>query len=237
LYKLFLNVLAIFEQMKKLLFLLSFAGIVSCKSEPENAISVYQFVAAGNTGSAYREYRVTDDSVITKVWLKQGGEQLNDSTWQFTTLWLNADSLPINAGVERYFTSNAVQLIKQSYFEQIGEDRVVEINGKIDTTLKQLILNKPGAFDIHFQSASDSAITMHIVASIKAKIIPNDAGAAADEKTLEIISSEINNINFSDGRSDTAISTSTRRVYTLSKGLVYFEVGDSDNTMTFKLVE
>jgi len=222
--------------MKSLSLILLISLLAACSNKKEQ-LHIYDFIKSGTPVSGYREYTVTSDTSITRVWLQQTNTKLNDTTWQFTTYWLNADSLPINSGIERYFAGNNVQLIKQSYFEQIGKDRVIEIIGKMDTTMQQNIFDKPGKFVIDFTSISDSAITMQIEASIRAQLIDNGPESSADDKTLEIISNEISHINFLDGRPDTSINTTTRRVYSLNKGLIYFTVGTGLNEMTFKLVE
>lgn len=222
--------------MKSLSLILLISLLAACSNKKEQ-LHIYDFIKSGTPVSGYREYTVTSDTSITRVWLQQTNTKMNDTTWQFTTYWLNADSLPINSGIERYFAGNNVQLIKQSYFEQIGKDRVIEIIGKMDTTMQQNIFDKPGKFVIDFNSISDSAITMQIEASIRAQLIDNGPESSADDKTLEIISNEISHINFLDARPDTSINTTTRRVYSLNKGLIYFTVGTGLNEMTFKLVE
>ncbi len=225
-----------FGSMKLISLCLVISLLAACAKKAEQ-IPIYDFIKSGTPVSGYREYTVTSDTSITRVWLQQTNTKLNDTTWQFTTYWLNADSLPINAGIERYFASNNVQLIKQSYFEQIGKNRVIEVNGKMDTMKHENIFSKKGNFLIDFISRTDSAITMQIEATIHARLIENEPDIADDDKTLEIISNEISHINFLDERQDTSINTTTRRVYTLNKGLIYFTVGTGNNEMTFKLVQ
>ncbi len=210
--------------------------LVACKQKDE-ALHIADFIKGENNITSPRKYQHIGDTSVTIVYLEQQSTLLNGSTWQFSTLWLNADSLPINAGVERYDEQNRVQMVKQSYFEQIGPESVLEIKGEFDTTAVRPILNKTQSFNINFKPIVDSTVTMKIKADVTATFITIKNAQGESERLLEIMSYESTYIDFIDTRRDTTISTSTRKVFSKSKGLLYFEVKNNNETSTYKLVE
>jgi hypothetical protein len=210
--------------------------LVACKQKPET-LHIADFIKGEINTNSLRKYQHINDTTVTVVYLNQQSTMLNGSTWQFSTMWLNADSLPINAGVERYDEQNNVQMIKQSYFEQIGPESVLEIKGEFDTTIVSPILNNTQTFNINFKPIVDSMVIMKIKADVTATFISEKNKSGEPEKYLEMMSYESTYIDFLDSRRDTTIETSTRKVFSKAKGLIYFEVKSNNETSTYKLVE
>jgi len=225
-----------FGPMKTIMIILICVLLAGCTQQREQ-LHIYDFIKGETNTDYYRKYIYTDDSIETIAYLLQQSTALKGSWWEFSTMWLNGDSLPINSGVERYDEQNNVQIIRQSYYEQIGPESVLEIKGSFDSTAIRPILNKTQTFIFNFKSIVDSTITLKIKADVSAKFINDINVADASEKLLEIMSYESTYIDFSDTRRDTTFATSTRKVFSKAKGLIYFEVKSNNETLTYKLVE
>lgn len=219
----------------KYYLILSAALLLAACAKQEEELLISDFIKGSTHNGAYHKYQSINDSSSTIVYFSQQYQLINNSIAEFSTMWLNADSLPINAVVERYDEQNRVQMVKQSYFEQIGPESVVEIKGKLDSISFKSILNNAQTFDINFRPVVDSTVTLRIKADVVAKFIKEDT--KEKEQLLEITSKESTQIDFTDARKDTILITSTRKVFSKTKGLIYFEVQSNNEKSLYKLVE
>lgn len=222
--------------MKQLLAISIISLFCACTSKkPDWQIS--DFIHQSPQENVYKTFQYSSDTTTTIVYLKQDEIKINDSIYEFATLWLNRDSLPINSGVERYTSTNRIQLVKQSYFEQIGPDRVVEIKGEIDGEQYLPITREPQTFIIHFNSLVDTLVRLNITATVHAQFKESSEEIITTGKILEVQSQEITAIDFLDNRRDTVIRSTSKKIYELGKGLIYFEVVGSQEKAIYTLID
>lgn len=222
--------------MKQFLAIIPIILFASC-AQKQADWQITDFIQQPVRENVYRTFHYSSDTTKTIVYLKQDETRINDSIWEFTTVWLNVDSLPINSGVERYTRSNRVQLIKQSYFEQIGPDRVVEIKGEIDGQQYLPIINEPQTFIIHFNSLVDTLVKLTISATVHAQLIESSDEIITTGKLLEVQSQETTAIDFLDNRRDTVLYSKSKKIYEQGKGLVYFEVIGGQEKAIYKVID
>lgn len=211
--------------------------LAACSKEAKKDVLLMDYIKAGIPASAYRTYVHNTDTSQIKVLLKQSSKVINDTTIEITTFWMNTDSIPINLAVERWFTNNTLQLLKQSIYEPIGPEKVLELKGNFDTTKIISLLNNNTNMSFSFRGIVDTAYFLTINATSVAKLdsIKNLDGILVSG--LSISNNETMSLNFIDNRKDTVIKSTTTRYYTLEQGLIYMETISNPDTLRFYLVK
>lgn len=211
--------------------------LAACSKDPKKDVLITDYLTAGIPASGYRTYIHNSDTTQIKTLLKQSSKVINDTTIEITTFWMNIDSIPINLAVERWYRNNKLQLLKQSIYEPIGPEKVLELKGNFDTTKVISLLNNTTDMSFSFRGIVDTAYYLAINATTNAKLdsIKNLDGILVPG--LRISNNETMTLNFIDNRKDTVITSTTTRYYTLDQGLIYMETISAPDTLRFYLIK
>ncbi len=226
-----------FDLMKIIAVIGICLALTACSKEQKNNISVKDYLTAGIPSSGYRTYINNSDTLQIKVFLKQSSQIINDTTVAITTYWLNSDSIPMNYAVEKWFTNNKIQLLKQSLFEPVGPGKVVELKGNFDTTKILSFFDGNSNLSVSFKGIADTAYLMLVNATGKAELDSVKDLNGNIVPGLIINNIEHTTLDFIDSRVDTTTSSTLKRYYTLDQGLIYFEAISGSDTLQFSLSE
>ena len=227
----------IFDEMRIPAVLGLMMVLAACSKEPKKDVLLLDYITAGIPASGYRTYIHNSDTSQIKALLKQSSKVINDSTIEITTFWMNTDSIPMNLAVERWFSNNKLQLLKQSIYEPIGPEKVLELKGNFDTTKIISLLDNSTNMSFAFRGIVDTAYLLTINATSFARLdsIKNLDGILVPG--LRISNNETMSLNFIDNRKDTVIKSTSTRYYTLEQGLIYMETISTPDTLRFYLVK
>ncbi len=187
-----------------------------------------------DTNFNYREFQSYRDSSLTKIFISQRWEQVNDSTWQFEYAWKNIDSLPINRSIERY-TKNKVELVAQYIYEMDSANNPHEVSFNVENNKPCFISSEGCSFDAKAKFVIDSNFTMLVHTDIKYNFKLIETYPESERDCLVVTSSDRITFDFSDSRRDTVINSIGTRIYSKGLGLVYFSDNDGGNIYEFQL--
>ena len=220
----------------KILFYLCILGLfVNCNADKNAETGIIEYMKWDNTANYnYREFRSYSDSMVTRIFISQRWEQVDDSTWQFEYAWKNIDSLPINRSIERY-TKNKVELVAQYIYEMDAEGKPHEVSFNVEDN-KPCYINSEGcSFDAMAIFLIDTNFTMSVHTDMKYDFKMIDSLPEAERDCLIVSSSDKITFDFSDHRRDTIITSVGTRIYSKGLGLIYFSDNDHGKITEYKL--
>ena len=221
--------------MKNLLYLYILVLFVHCKPEKNTETGIIEYLKWDNdTNYNYREFQSVSDSTLTKIFIAQRWENIDDSTWQFEYTWRNIDSMPINKSIERY-TPNRVELIAQYIYELGENNKIQEVAFDIGKN-NSCVLNSGGcSFDASAKFVIDSTFQMQVHTDMIYTFKQIDSLPENKRDCLVVTSDDRISFNFSDSRRDTVITTKGIRIYSKGVGLIFFSDFDGTNKVTYTL--
>ncbi len=220
----------------KYIFFFFIAGIfIHCNPEKNSDSGIIDYLKWDDVdNSNYREFRSYSDSTVTKIFISQQWEQIDDSTWQFEYAWKNIDSLPINRSIERY-TKNKVELVAQYIYERDAAGNAHEVSFNLEGN-KSCSLHSDGcSFDAKAIFLIDTNFIMSVHTDMKYDFKMIDSLPAEERDCMIVNSTDKITFDFSDNRRDTVITSIGTRIYSKGLGLIYFSDNDHGNITEFKL--
>lgn len=223
--------------MKNLFYLSILTLFIQCKFEKNTETGIIEYMKWDNdTNYNFREYQSITDSSITKIFITQRWESINDSTWEFEYLWTNIDSLPINKSVERY-TENMVEVMGQYIYEIDSLGNSVELPIDFGNSAKWPISEEVSSINASVHFKLDTAVSMYVQNNLMYEYKLIDTMPQNEQDCLVITYSDKTSFVFSDARKDTIINTVGKRIYAKGLGLIYFSDDIGTQKIEYKLIK